>query len=336
MRAVGTLGVAVVGLGVGRQHLLAFQQSEHCTVRRVCDFDPERMEQAQAETGAEPAHMMQDILGDSSVDIVSIASYDDAHAGQVLQALQAGKHVFVEKPLCRSLEELKEIKQAWATRRSLHLRSNLVLRAAPLYQWLRREIAQGAFGKIYAFDGDYLYGRISKITEGWRRDVKDYSVMQGGGVHMVDLMMWLTGQRPFSVSGVGNHIATDGTAFRYNDFASGVFQFQSGLVGRITANFGCVHRHQHVIRIFGTKATFIYDDQGPRLHTTRDPAGESLTIDLSPLPSTKGDLLPGFIDAIVSAKDGAADAQHEFDVMSICIAADHAVVSGRPTQVSYV
>ena len=43
---------------------------------------------------------------------------------------------------------------------------------------------------------DYLYGRLQKITDDWRSRVADYSVMLGGGVHMVDLMLWLTGQRP--------------------------------------------------------------------------------------------------------------------------------------------
>src|SRR5262249_60336434 len=136
------------------------------------------------------------------------------------------------------------------------------------------------------FAGDYRYGRVHKITEGWRRDVEDYSVLLGGGVHLVDLMLWLTGERPARVTAAGNRIATEGTAFRYLDFAAATYEFRSGLVGRITANFGCVHRHQHVVRLFGTLATALVDDEGPRLHTSRDPSVPARRLDLAPVPAS--------------------------------------------------
>src|SRR5205807_9291260 len=120
-------------------------------------------------------------------------------------------------------------------------------------------------------DLDYLYGRLQKITEGWRKNIENYSVIEGGGVHLIDLMLWLTGERPSFVWAAGNRISTKDTAFRYGDYAAATLQSPSGLVARITANFGCVHPHQHTMRIFGTKETFVYDDAGPRLRSNRDP-----------------------------------------------------------------
>jgi predicted dehydrogenase len=211
------------------------------------------------------------------------------------------------------------------------------LRAAPLYQWLRRAIASGDLGDVYAIDGDYLYGRLDKITAGWRRDVDNYSVVQGGGVHLVDLILWLTQERPASVMAAGNRVCTAGTAYRYNDFVAATLTFPSGLLARITANFGCVHRHQHVLRVFGTRGTFIYDDAGARLHTSRDPAVPATALaNLSPLPASKGDLIPPFVDAIVAGSNGREAAQHEFDVISVCVAADAAVAASQPIAVEYV
>ncbi len=123
---------------------------------------------------------------------------------------------------------------------------------------------------------------------------------------MLDSMFWLTGQRPISVSAVGNRIATAGTPFRYKDFVAATYLFPSGLVGRITANFGCVHRHQHRLRVFGTRATFLYDDQGPRSPRAR-PGGGGKPLDLSPLPASKGDLIPGFVDRILAGQDEAGE-----------------------------
>lgn len=277
-----------------------------------------------------------ELLHDPAIDVVSIASYDDAHFEQVLMALRNGRHVFVEKPLCRSLKELRAIKQSWLNGQRLHLVSNLVLRAAPLYEWLRTQIHVGTLGGIYAFDGDYLYGRVEKITQGWRKDVAKYSVVQGGGIHLVDLLLWATGERPVSVAAVGNQIATSGTGFQYPDYVAATYEFSSGLVGRITANFGCVHRHQHVVRIFGTKGTFLYDDTGPRLHGTRDPSIPPRALDMAPLPSSKGSLIPAFVDSILTGRDTQEDTQHEFDVISACVAADEALKNRGAVEVEYV
>ena len=332
---IGTLGVAVIGLGVGEQHARAYLRSP-CRLRRLYDVDAVRMTRVLAELGqGAAADSLQDVLEDRTVDVVSIASYDDAHVEQVVAALRAGKHVFVEKPMCRSMDELRAIKQAWLEAKPCHLASNLVLHAASVYQWLKDRIRRGELGDAYAFDGDYLYGRLHKITDEWRKDVEEYSVMQGGGIHLVDLMLWLTGQKPVSVTAAGNRICANGTAFRYQDYMAATFQFASGLIGRITANFGCVHPHQHVVRVFGTKATFLSDDQGPRWQAGRDPAGPAAALGLSVLPSSKGELIPGFIERILAGQDAGAQTQHEFDVISACLAADQAARSGRTMEIEY-
>lgn len=334
----GKIGVAVVGLGVGEQHARAYLATGQCELRWLYDLIPEKA-QALVDgfgTGA-VATSFEQILGDPDTQAVSIASYDDAHFEQVVAALEAGKHVFVEKPLCRTVDELQVIKQAWSRHQGkLKLSSNLVLRAAPVYRWLKQKLDAGDLGALYAFDSDYLYGRLHKITHGWRKDVEDYSVMLGGGVHLIDLVLWLTGERPTSVYATGNRICTKNTDFRYHDYVAATLQYPSGLIGRITANFGCVHGHQHVVRVFGTKATFIYDDAGPRLHVTRDPSVTANAITLSALPAAKGDLIPPFVSAILNDENLDAHTQTIFDVISVCVACDEALQSNSVVEAQYV
>lgn len=329
------LGVAVVGLGVGAAHARAYA-AEGCALHWLYDLDRARAEALAAELGqGAAADSYEQVLADPRVQIVSIASFDDAHFEQVRAALLAGKHVFVEKPLCRSEAELRELSAIVRDRPELRLSSNLVLRGAPLYRWLRDQRVAGALGRVYAFDGDYLYGRLHKITDGWRRDVVDYSVMLGGGVHLVDLMLWITGERPASVRSIGNRISTEGTDFRYLDFAAATFRFPSGLVGRITANFGSVHRHQHVVRVFGTRATVLYDDAGPRIHESRDPAVPVRPLDLVALPESKGVLVPGFVRSVLHPRDTDATIQHEFDLISVCAAADRSLSTDEEIDITY-
>jgi predicted dehydrogenase len=332
------LRVAVIGLGVGEQHISGYLRHPGCEVVALCDLSEEKLARARARyPGVRVTTEAREIFEDRGIQAVSIATYDDVHAGQVLQALDAGKHVFVEKPLCQTPGQLREIRDAWkAGGGSLKLACNLVLREAPLYRWLKEELAEEAFGRIYAFDGEYLYGRIEKITGGWRRDVADYSVMQGGGIHLIDLMLWLTGERPETVMSAGNRICTEGTAFRYPDYVSSLMQSGSGMVSRITANFGCVHRHQHVLRIFGTGGTFFYDDAGPRVHRSRDPGDQATGVGLSPFPETKGDLIPAFVDAALNDKDISAETQMIFDGIVISLACDRGLTSGGKEMIEYL
>jgi predicted dehydrogenase len=329
------LGAAVVGLGVGEQHADAFLRAG-CALRWVYDLDPGRSREVVARLHAgQLAESFEAILDDPAVDVVSIATYDDVHAPAVIQALRRGKHVFVEKPLCRTRSELTAVHAAWRES-GRHLCSNLVLRAAPVYAWLRDAALAGELGEIYAFDGDYLFGRLHKITDGWRRDVPDYSVMQGGGIHLVDLMLWITGQRPTRVTAIGSRVVTQGTAFRHDDFVAATFMFDSGLVGRITANFGCVHRHQHVVRVFGTKATFVYDDCGPRIHRVREDGAAGQALGLDTLPSFKGALIPAFVQAVRQGHATGPGAQQDMDTVMACIAADQAKATGSSETISYL
>lgn len=332
------LGVGVVGLGVGQAHAEALRRIPGVRVVHLCDRAADKRDWARRRfPGATIGSRADAVWRDPAVGAVVISTYDDDHAGQVLEALGRGKHVFVEKPLCRTAVELKAIHRAWRRHRGrVALFSNLVLRAAPLYGWLRDRVRSGAFGRVYAFDGDYLYGRLWKITEGWRARVKDYSVMEGGGIHLIDLLLWTTGQRPRAVWAAGNRLATAGTAFRSKDFAAATLVFPSGLVARITANFGCVHPHQHVVRVFGTRRTFLHDDAGPREQSRRDPAPPARAVRRAPLPPHKGALLDGFVRAVRTGANTAADTRSLFDGISVALAADRSLQTGKLEEVHYL
>jgi predicted dehydrogenase len=329
-------GAGIIGLGVGEQHAAGFHRQPGCAVVALCDTSEDKLERVAAGyPGARRTARWHDLIEDTGVNLISVASFDDAHAEQTVAALDSGKHVFVEKPLCRSAAELQRIKTALASHPQLVLASNLVLRAAPVYRWLRDAIRAGELGEIYAFDGDYLFGRIEKITDGWRKHIDEYSVMLGGGIHLADLMLWLTGQKPRRASAHVNRICTQGTGFDAHDFVSATYLFDSSLVGRITANFGCVHRHQHVVRVFGTKATFLLDDMGPRLHESRSPSQPSRTLQLSTLPASKWDLIPDFLECVSAQRGGPTHAQPEFDTISVCLAADQAIRAKTTVEINY-
>lgn len=331
-----SLRVGVIGLGVGERHLDAYLADPRCEVIGLCDRDPGRLAATAARVpSARAVADSTDLIALPGLDAVSICSHDPDHAEQAIAALGAGLHVMVEKPLVRTRGELEGVAAALAERHDLVLASNLVLRAAPLVRWLVERRRAGDLGTIFAMDGDYLYGRLSKITDGWRGGVDDYSVMLGGGIHLIDVLMCVGGERPDWVEAAGSGVATRGTSFAGDDFASAQMGFPGGAIGRVSANFACVHGHQHVIRVFGTAATVISDDRGVRVQRMRDPAPAASSLDIAALPPDKGALIPAFVSAALGEAPPDVDSRHELDLLAVCLAAEASRALGHRIEVEY-
>ena len=114
-------------------------------------------------------------------------------------------------------------------------------------------------GDIFYLEGDYNYGRLNKILDGWRGKLDFYSIIYGGAVHLADLIIWLTGKKVVEVFTYGNDIITSNTNFKYNDFAVSLLKFEDKSIAKISSNFGCIFPHFHGLLIYGSKATFIND-----------------------------------------------------------------------------
>ena len=321
----------VLGRGVGAAPAAAYRADPRCELAALCDLDPAKLEAAEAEhAGVRLVHDAAALIADPELDVISVASYDDHHFEQVRAALEAGKHVFVEKPICQTEEEARTLHGLLAERPELRLSSNLPLRRSPRFLELKRQVVEGRFGRLFYVEGDYDYGRLWKITEGWRGEVENYSVVLGGAVHIVDLLLWITGDRPIRVSASGNRIATEGTTFAYNDLVVALVEFESGLIGKFSANFGCVHPHYHGIKLFGRDATFVNGVPEGRLFERQEDGVAARPVTSAYPGVGKGDLIESFVDSIVSDRPAAVTPEQVFQTMALCLAIDRAVAEGRP------
>lgn len=331
------LRAGVIGLGVGEQHIAGYQSHPHCEVVALCDFSDEKLAMAKAKyPGIRLTRQAGEVLQDPEIDVVSIASYDNYHYEQIVQAINNDKHVFAEKPLCLYESEATDIRRLLQEKPHLKMSSNLILRMSPRFRWLKQMIADGDMGQLFYVEGDYDYGRVHKITDGWRGKIDFYSVVYGGGVHIIDLLLWLTGDQVIEVAAYGNNLATRGTSFRYNDIVVSILKFQSGMVGKVTANFGGVSPHFHALSIYGTKATFVNGLEYGTLFESRDPAqgGRKIT---APYPGTqKGDLIYSFVDSILNRSQAEVTLEDIFKTMSVCFAIEKATHQSDSVVVRYI
>ncbi|MEF2144728.1 MAG: Gfo/Idh/MocA family oxidoreductase [Desulfovibrionaceae bacterium] len=338
------IGVGVIGLGVGRHH--ARGALAHPGVDRVllCDLDRKRAETLALELRAEfpdkavnVADAAQHVLDAPDMDAVSVCSYDDAHFSQVLRALTNAKHVYAEKPLCQTPEQAAEIRAALERANAnqdapLRFSANMVLRTCPLFREVRQELRSGEFGRVFSMDADYLWGRPEKLTTGWRGRMESYSIIQGASVHMVDLLLWLTGERPVEVHAWGNNLATSEAGFPFPDFSALSLRFESGMVARVAAYGGCVHPHFHRLAVFGTKRTFLHGLEGG-VYLDSPEAAPRPAQGVYPAREERVRAQHAFLDAVCGQGKALISETDIFNVMSVCFAADESMRTGGPVRV---
>lgn len=324
----------VIGLGVGEQHIHGLRRHGSCRVSALCDFDAAKLDMARERyPDLRRYERAEELIDDPEINLVVIASYDDAHYAQVMRAIDAGKHVFVEKPLCTRSEELADISEALGRNPGVRLSSNTILRRSPRFMQLREEIDAGVLGRIYYAEADYNYGRLEKLVSGWRGRIPEYSVMVGGGVHMVDLLIWLIGDRVVEVHAMGNGICSEGSTFHGMDMVVATLRFENEAIAKVSANFGCIYPHFHRVSVYGTEATFENRMDDALVYRSRDPGTPPLRVG-TPYPGVdKGALIPGFVDAVLGKGEPDVDESAVFETMGACFAIDQSLREGRPVPV---
>ena len=330
------LKVGIIGLGVGEAHISAYQAHPECSVVTLCDLNQEKFHLVKDKySEMRFTQDEKDILKDPDIDIVSIASFDNDHYKQIVSAIEQDKHIFVEKPLCLKEEHARHIKKLLDEKSHLKISSNLILRKCPRFIALKKKITDGDFGELFSIEGDYNYGRLHKLTEGWRGKLDSYSVVLGGGVHIIDLLLWLSNDEIIKVGGFGNNISSKGSQFKFNDMVSCVLKFNRGLVGKMSVNFGCVQPHFHNLMVYGTKATFINTKDYGKVYTSRDTTDEFMKM-VEPYPGVhKGDLIYDFVNAVINDNEPQVSKDEIYKTMSVCFSIDKSINNGFVT-VNYI
>lgn len=331
-----SLRAAVIGLGVGERHIASYESDPRCSVVALCDIDEERLQGVgRTYPGRRLTRNAMDILEDPEIDVVSIASHDTDHCEQVLAAIAAGKHIFVEKPLCLHDEEFAEIDAALLQHPEIELSSNLVLRRAPQFRQVKQRVDSGELGRLFYLEGDYNYGRIHKIIEGWRGQIPFYSVSHGGAIHLIDLILWLSGGRVVEVMAVGNQIASAGTQFRYPDMVTALLKFADGMTAKVSANFGCVCPHHHAFAVYGTEGSFVHNFQGGAFYHSSDPEHPAEKVHLKYEKDAKGDVQRAFVAQILDGTPAEVSISEVMNAMAVSLTVERSLCTSQWETVRY-
>lgn len=168
------------------------------------------------------AARVEDVVGDDDTGAVFIATRHDTHHEYVKAALEAGRHVFVEKPLCLTPAQLDEIVALWSEGEQ-RLMVGFNRRFSPLAQIVKEKLGPGPISMVYRVNA----GKIPANT--WIQDAD----LGGGRVigevcHFIDLMLFMSGSLPTSV-----HAATLRDGEHLEDTLVINLAFENGSIGSI-------------------------------------------------------------------------------------------------------
>ena len=186
--------VASIGLGWWGGMLAGKAHESGLDIVSCFARNQEQREQFVADHGGNAADSLEDLLADSELEAVLIATSHSSHADLVVQAAAAGKHVFVEKPLTLTVAEAKRAIRA-ADEAGVILQVGHNRRRQPANRRLKEMVDAGRLGTVEYAEANLSNPRGLNPRTGWRGDPAESPAggMTGLGVHMADNLNYLLG-----------------------------------------------------------------------------------------------------------------------------------------------
>lgn len=270
---MGKVKVGIIGAGsISEMHFTSYNSNDEVEIHAVCDLNEQRARGKAEQYGVQKyVTNYQDLLADPEIDAVSICTWNNSHAEIAIAALRADKHVLVEKPLCKTVEEAHAIERAVEESDGKTLQVGFVRRFGTNTEVLKKFIDAGDLGDIYFAKASCL--RVLGNPGGWFAD-KERS---GGGplidlgVHLIDLCWYLMGKpKVKSISGntynkLGNRSNIENKSFyqaadydpeknTVEDLANAIIRFENGASLMVDVSFTLHAKKESInVNVFGDK-----------------------------------------------------------------------------------
>lgn len=248
-----TLSTLVVGCGnMGISHARAYHKLSGFKIVGLVSRNPESREKLSKELGGLPTFSdFKLALEQSKPDVVSINTYPDTHAQYAKMSLEAGAHVFVEKPLALTVEEAQQLVDL-AKQKNKKMVVGYILRVHP--SWTKFVEVARELGKPLVMRMNLNQQSSGEHWYTHKQLMNSMSPIVDCGVHYVDIMCLMTQSKPISVSAIGARLSEEINGQMYN-YGQLQVRFQDGSVGWYEAGWG---------PMMSETAVFIKDVIGPK------------------------------------------------------------------------
>lgn len=259
------LKVAQVGVGgFGAYRRDRMRETGLFEIVAAYDINAEALKKAQEQDGCRAVGSYQELLNVPGIEAMIISTGGKFHAEQGLQAMEKGLHVFIEKPLCSTPAEVQALIE-------MQKKSGLVGGCghndhsnSAKSRTIKDMIGRGDFGTITTFEKTTAHSGGLEIKPGdWRGDPEKNpgGMLFQCGVHSLHELLYYFGRIRRVMSMMRYDVHTTKTA----DVAHSLLEFESGLIGTLSAYH--VTPYRHTMHLFGTKMNLYLDE-----HAYGDPS----------------------------------------------------------------
>ncbi len=216
---------AVIGAGFfGEKHIEVLSTLSNVEVLAACRRSIEPLKETAQKYNIPHIYTdYKELLANKDIDAVSITTHVNDHRQPTIDALKAGKHVFLEKPMAKSVAECDEIIKAVRSTDRLFMVGH-ICRFDPRVSLAKEAIQEGRIGKIVSMQAkrslpaNIAAGVLDKI-----------SPLMGDGIHDTDLMLWFTKSKVKTVYAQTVRVRD----FKYPDIGWAMYRFDSDAIGVI-------------------------------------------------------------------------------------------------------
>jgi len=328
--------LGIIGCGYWGANLVRnFHQTEGCIIQAVAETSPHRREFVQENyPDIRVISQYQELLSDNRIDAIVVATPASQHHDQATQALQMGKHVFVEKPLALTSKHAEHLVQLAERFGKVLMVGHTVIYNEPIGM-VKDLISAGEIGKVY-------YAYASRVNLGKVRS--DVNVMWNLAPHDLSVLLYVLGKKPISVSARGFSYIQD----NIEDVVYLNVGFEDNINAQIHLSWLDPNKRRE-LTIVGSKKMLVYDDISPERIKIYDKGidkqnknayfGEYRDFGEYQLIQRAGDMIvpkvnineplkiecEHFIDCIVNRKEPITSGRSALDVIRVLEAAEYSL-----------
>lgn len=291
-----TIGIGIIGAGgISQAHAKGYLQRSDARIVAVADIFPEKARAAADSWGAQHAFGdYRELLALKEVDAVSVCTFNQAHCAPTVAALEAGKHVLVEKPMAATTAQSWQMVQA-ARKSGKLLMVEMKWRFMPEILAARQAIQRGELGRIYYAEAIGWQHRGIPGGTFIQQDTAGGGALMDNGVYTLDAVLNMLGHpRPLTVSGTADNTfghSPDGkwdpAKFSVEDFGTAYVRLEGGITLFFAHAWAIDFDEQWQMRIAGQRGAVELRPfgPGPKLRLRRGGYGDLQDVDPGTLPA---------------------------------------------------
>jgi predicted dehydrogenase len=256
------LNVGVVGLGwVAGAHIETFKSVQGANVTVVCSRRELKESDLTKQYGIplKAYTSYEAMLADPEVDVVDICTPHPQHAQQAIAAAKAGKHLIIEKPICLTFEEAKEIRKA-IRKAGVSVCVCFEARYSQHFNLVRSCIDQGLLGELHFGEVDYYHGIgpwYKQYTWNIKKDFGGSSLLTAG-CHALDGLLYFMNAPVEEVTTYGSRSRNAAfQPYEYDTTTVTILKFKGGKAGKVASVVDCLQPYYFHIHLVGSSGSLL-------------------------------------------------------------------------------